>query len=139
MYPFHLAVNVRDIAEARKFYGQVLGCAEGRSDNTWVDFDFFGHQLVCHLDSSPNSMGHLNYNPVDGYQVPVPHFGVVVDFDAWAELVGSLSARGIDYVVEPHTRFEGSIGEQATAFFFDPSGNALEFKAFKERDQLFAR
>ena len=135
--PFHLAITVRNIAEARQFYGEMLGCAEGRSDKTWVDFNLLGHQLVCHL--SPGEGEDLHANPVDGHDVPVPHFGVVLDMDSWKSLAERLRTAGINFVIEPYIRFEGEPGEQATMFFLDPSGNALEFKAFHDiQGQLFA-
>ncbi len=139
--PFHLAVQVRDIGEARQFYGGLMGCAEGRSADRWVDFDFFGHQLVCHLNPTLGAQGHISshYNPVDGDQVPVPHFGVVLPMDDWQQLSARLTAAGIRFVVEPHVRFAGQVGEQATLFLLDPSGNALEFKAFRDLSRLFAR
>ena len=134
--PFHIAVPVHDIAAARKFYGGALGCPEGRSADAWVDFDLFGHQFVCHLN--PNMKASVHHNPVDGHDVPVPHFGVVLNMDEWAALAERLKANGITFVIEPHIRFKGEIGEQATMFLYDPSGNALEFKAFKDMGQLFA-
>ena len=135
--PFHLAIKVRNLAEAREFYGGLLGCSEGRSNNTWVDFNLMGHQLVCHLatDDAPD----LHANPVDGHAVPVPHFGVVLDMPAWEALAERLTGAGIEFVIEPYIRFRGEPGEQATMFLLDPSGNPLEFKAFKDIDgQLFA-
>lgn len=136
--PFHLAIKVRDIAEARAFYGGLLGCPEGRSADTWVDFDLYGHQLVCH--QSPGSSDPAHYNPVDGDRVPVPHFGVVLAMADWETLAARLRAAGVDFVIEPHVRFRGQPGEQATLFLLDPSGNALEFKSFADIDgQLFAR
>ena len=134
--PFHIAVPVHDIAAARKFYGGALGCPEGRSADAWVDFDLFGHQFVCHLN--PNMKASVHHNPVEGHDVPVPHFGVVLNMDEWAALAERLKANGITFVIEPHIRFKGEIGEQATMFLYDPSGNALEFKAFKDMGQLFA-
>jgi uncharacterized protein len=137
MQPFHLAIPVHDLAAARAFYGGLLGCPEGRSAAQWVDFDFFGHQLVAHLDS-----GHrprLHHNAVDGHEVPVPHFGIVLAWDGWQELADRLKAAGVRFVIEPGIRFAGQVGEQATLFFHDPSGNALEFKAFRDPAQLFAR
>lgn len=138
--PFHLAIEVRDISEARAFYGGLLACTEGRSDTSWVDFNFFGHQLVCHLSQSyPASRRETSTNPVDGHSVPVPHFGVVLEMNPWKLLAGKLTDAGVEFVIEPHIRFEGKPGEQATMFFMDPSGNPLEFKAFQEIDQqLFA-
>ncbi len=139
--PFHVAVQVRDIAEARSFYREVLGCAEGRSDSHWVDFNLYGHQFVCHLNPALGAAGKIAalYNPVDAHSVPVPHCGVVLELPAWNELAERLKRRGVEFVVEPHIRFAGKVGEQATMFLFDPSGNALEFKAFKDiAGQLFA-
>jgi hypothetical protein len=138
--PFHLAVQVRDLAEARAFYGGLLGCPEGRSAETWVDFDFFGHQLVCHRVASAGDLPVGNAsNPVDGHDVPVPHFGVVLEVPAWQDLARRLREAGASFVVEPHVRFRGHPGEQATLFLLDPSGNALEFKAFHDiAGQLFA-
>lgn len=124
---------MHDLAAARDFYGGLLGCMEGRSAAHWVDFNLYGHQLVCHL--APAAGGHstpLHHNPVDGDAVPVPHFGVVLDRPAWDALAARLQAAGIRFVIEPHVRFRGQPGEQATMFFLDPSGNALEFKAFDD-------
>lgn len=138
--PFHLAIRVSNIAQARQFYGGLLGCREGRSDTHWVDFDFFGHQLVVHCVpgiGSPPSQANLNHNPVDGHDVPVPHFGVVLDWEAWQALAEKLKASGIEFVIEPYIRFQGKVGEQATLFFLDPFGNALEFKSFRNPDDLF--
>jgi hypothetical protein len=137
MQPFHLAIPVHDLAAARRFYGELFGCAEGRSSNEWVDFDFFGHQLVAHLD--PKQRAAVHHNTVDGHDVPVPHFGVVLEWDAWHALAARLRAGGIPFVIEPGIRFAGQVGEQATMFFYDPSGNAIEFKAFKDPSRLFAR
>lgn len=139
--PFHVAVQVRDIEEARRFYGGVLGCREGRSARDWVDFDLYGHQLVCHLNPQLGRDGRLSshFNPVDGHGVPVPHCGVVLEPEAWEELAARLRRQAVEWVVEPHTRFKGSPGEQSTLFILDPSGNALEFKAFRDLAQLFAR
>ena len=134
--PFHLAFPVRDIAEARRFYGGVLGSAEGRSSEQWVDFDFFGHQVVAHLKPAPTEDAH--HNVVDGHAVPVPHFGVVLTMDDWKALRDRLREAGVTFVIEPYIRFEGDVGEQATMFFLDPSGNALEFKAFRDDAQIFA-
>jgi extradiol dioxygenase family protein len=131
--PFHLAIPVHDLAAARDFYGGLLGCAEGRSAGHWVDFDLYGHQLVCHLAPPGACRGApVQHNPVDGHAVPVPHFGVVLDRPAWDRLAGRLQAAGVRFVIEPHLRFRGQPGEQATMFFLDPSGNALEFKAFDD-------
>ncbi|MBB3230397.1 VOC family protein [Halomonas stenophila] len=139
--PFHLAVPVRDLAEARRFYGELLGCDEGRSSDTWVDFDLFGHQFVCHLDPALGEAPQAGHrNPVDGHGVPVPHFGVVLEMPAWEALVDRLTAAGVRFEIEPYIRFRDEPGEQATMFFRDPSGNALEFKAFRDiQGQLFAR
>ena len=134
--PFHLAFPVRDIAEARGFYAGVLGLAEGRSSETWVDFDLYGHQIVTHL--APDREFGVHHNPVDGHDVPVPHFGVILEMDDWKALRDRLVAANIDFKIEPYIRFEGEPGEQATMFFLDPSGNALEFKAFHDLSQLFA-
>lgn len=137
--PFHLAITVRDLASARAFYGGLLGCREGRSSAEWVDFDFFGHQLVCHV---VESTGHAAaaHNPVDGHDVPVPHFGMVLEMRDWEALAARLMKAGTKFVIEPHLRFEGQPGEQATMFLTDPSGNALEFKAFRDiAGQLFAK
>ena len=133
---FHLAFPVRDLAEARAFYGGLLGCAEGRSSPEWVDFDFHGHQIVAHLASAPESVAT---NPVDGENVPVRHFGVILDLAAWRILADRLEAAGVDFILPPQVRFQGQPGEQATLFFLDPSGNALEFKAFADDARVFAR
>lgn len=135
--PFHLAFPVRDLGEARRFYGGLLGCEEGRSDSHWIDFNLFGHQIVAHLDQHFD--GRQLVNPVDGEQVPVPHFGVVLTMSGWQALADRLTAGKIAFVIPPTIRFKGQAGEQATMFFCDPSGNALEFKAFASDDQLFAR
>ena len=137
--PFHLAIPVRELASARAFYGGLLGCPEGRSSDEWVDFDFFGHQLVCHLvaDADARTAAH---NPVDGHDVPVPHFGMVLEMPDWDALAARLRKAGAAFVIEPHLRFAGQPGEQATMFLYDPSGNALEFKAFRDiAGQLFAK
>lgn len=134
--PFHLAIPVDDLAAARRFYGEVFGCAEGRSAAQWVDFDFFGHQLVTHLDPDHR---RLHFNEVDGKDVPVPHFGVVLEWQTWHTLAARLREAGVSFVIEPGIRFRGEVGEQATMFLLDPSGNALEFKAFKDPSQLFAK
>ena len=134
--PFHLAFPVRDIAEAREFYGRILGLSEGRSSATWVDFNLYGHQIVTHL--APHRDVDSHHNPVDGHDVPVPHFGVILEMDDWKALRDRLVAAGIEFKIEPYIRFEGQAGEQATMFFLDPSGNALEFKAFHDLSQLFA-
>jgi extradiol dioxygenase family protein len=134
--PFHLAFPVDDLARARAFYGGVLGCAEGRSSDEWIDFDFFGHQLVAHL--APRPAG-AHRNPVDGHDVPVPHFGVVLDWEDFHVLAERIRAAGIRFEIEPYIRFQGKVGEQATMFFYDSAGNALEFKAFRDIGQLFAK
>ena len=139
--PFHIAVPVRDIAEAREFYGGVLGCSEGRSAAHWVDFNLFGHQFVCHLNPNLGKEGQLasHYNGVDGHGVPVPHYGVVLEMPVWEALAARLRAHGVAFVIEPYIRFAGEVGEQATLFLMDPTGNALEFKAFADiSGQLFA-
>ncbi|MCE2926289.1 MAG: VOC family protein [Rickettsiales bacterium] len=136
-YPrFHLAFPVRDLDEARQFYIGLLGCAEGRSNDRWVDFDFYGHQIVAHLSDEAGANYH---NPVDGDQVPVRHFGVILGWDVWHELAEKLKQAGVDFLIEPHVRFKAKVGEQATMFFLDPSGNALEFKAFQDEAMIFAR
>ena len=137
--PFHIAFPVDDLDAARRFYGGVLGCPEGRSaEGEWIDFDLFGHQIVAH--HVPGSGGRLaGHNPVDGHDVPVPHFGVVLDMDRFEALADRLRAAGVRFVIEPYVRFKGEVGEQATMFFLDPSGNALEFKAFRDRSLLFAK
>lgn len=135
--PFHLAFPVRDIAEARAFYGDLLGCPEGRSAPEWVDFNFYGHQIVAHL--SPDECGHKSTSSVDDHQVPVRHFGAVLPMDQWEALAKKLTDVGTKFVIEPYVRFKGEVGEQATMFFLDPSGNALEFKSFKNLDSLFAK
>lgn len=134
--PFHLAFPVHDLESARAFYGSTMGCREGRSSDHWIDFDFFGHQLVAHVDLAERS-ARLN-NSVDGKDVPVPHFGVILTMDQWSELAERLKAAGTMFVIEPHIRFRGETGEQATMFFQDPSGNALEFKAFTDDRAIFA-
>jgi extradiol dioxygenase family protein len=135
--PFHLAFPVNDLAAARTFYGGLLGCAEGRSSEQWIDFDFFGHQVVAHL--APDEVSKAATNAVDGKSVPVRHFGVVLDWDAWHAMAERLVKEGVAFIIEPGIRFQGQVGEQATMFFLDPSGNALEFKAFKDMTQLFAK
>jgi extradiol dioxygenase family protein len=132
---FHLAIGVHDLAAARGFYGGVLGCREGRSSETWVDFDLHGHQLVAHLDGSGSAVPVRS--EVDGDQVPVPHFGLVLGWEEWERLAERLAGAGVEFVIEPRVRFVGKVGEQATMFLLDPSGNALEFKAFRDPAQLF--
>ena len=134
--PFHIAFPVDDLAKARAFYGGLLGCPEGRSSEEWIDFDLFGHQIVAHL--APGRADRPHQNPVDGNDVPVPHFGVVLTMEDWQALADRLNAAGMRFVIEPHIRFKGQAGEQATMFFLDPAGNALEFKAFADIGQLFA-
>lgn len=139
--PFHLAFPVHDLAEARSFYGGLLGCPEGRSDERWIDFNLFGHQIVAHLTPAETTgeKPAPASNEVDGHDVPVPHFGVVLAMDQWRELADRLTQAGVEFVIEPYIRFAGQTGEQATMFLRDPSGNALEFKAFVDPSQLFAR
>jgi uncharacterized protein len=134
--PFHIAFPVDDLAKARAFYGNVLGCPEGRSSDEWIDFDLFGHQIVAHLAKEKSARIH---NPVDGHDVPVPHFGVVLEWDAFHALADRIRGAGVKFAIEPYIRFQGLPGEQATMFFYDPSGNALEFKSFKDFGQLFAK
>jgi extradiol dioxygenase family protein len=134
---FHLAFPVRDLAEARAFYGGLLGCPEGRSSAEWVDFDFFGHQIVAHL--SPDSTEGKAYTHVDGEEVPVRHFGAILSMADWRALAARLTASNVAFVIAPDIRFQGQPGEQATFFFRDPSGNALEFKAFADDSLIFAR
>lgn len=135
--PFHLAFPVRDLSEARVFYGSLLGCEEGRSSADWIDFNFFGHQIVAHL--SPNEVGHKAHNLVDGELVPVRHFGVILKMNEWRALCERLRQANVSFFIEPDIRFEGLAGEQATFFILDPSGNALEFKAFDDETRIFAR
>jgi hypothetical protein len=134
--PFHLAFPVADLEATRRFFVEILGCRVGRTDERWIDFDFFGHQISAHL--RPEELRAAETNEVDGDAVPVRHFGVVLDWAAWHELADRLRTHEIDFLIEPHTRFEGQPGEQATMFVEDPSGNALEFKSFRDPDQLFA-
>ena len=135
--PFHLAFPVNDLDAAREFYVNVLGCPEGRSSDEWIDFDLFGHQIVTHLNTTYQAVDYAN--AVDGHNVPVPHFGVVLPWDVWQDLADRLKKTGTKFVIEPYVRFEGEVGEQATMFFLDPAGNSLEFKAFKDMSQLFAK
>lgn len=137
MPPFHLAFPVRDLAEARQFYGELLGCPEGRSSDEWVDFNFYGHQIVAHL--SPDECTQAATSSVDSHQVPVRHFGAVLSIPEWEMLADKLKAVGTNFVIEPYVRFKGEVGEQATMFFHDPSGNAIEIKAFKDMSSLFAK
>lgn len=136
MNPFHLAFPVADLQTTRKFYTEVLGCETGRSSDKWIDFNFFGHQVVAHL--KPEEAGSDHTNEVDGDQVPVKHFGVILEMDEWEQLAEKLKTYQVNFIIEPHIRFKGEVGEQATMFFLDPSGNALEFKAFKDKSQIFA-
>ncbi|MDE0756922.1 MAG: VOC family protein [Pseudomonadales bacterium] len=135
--PFHVAIAVRNLQESRQFYGDILGCVEGRSSDDWVDFNLFGHQLVIHHDPGigENNCLELYTNPVDRKAVPIPHLGVVLEMPDWQVLAERLSAAGIEFMIEPYIRFKGLSGEQATLFFLDPTGNALEFKSFKDIDQ----
>lgn len=137
LHPFHLAIPVDDLENCRKFYSDILGFKEGRSSEKWVDFDCFGHQLVLHY--KPKHSNDSITNHVDGKNVPVPHFGVVLDMDTFNLLSQRLKSKQVHFIIEPYTRFQGQVGEQATMFFKDPSGNAIEFKAFKDMDQLFAK
>lgn len=135
--PFHLAFPVHDLEAARAFYGGLLGCPEGRSDARWIDYDFFGHQIVAHLaeDAAPRAA----HNPVDGHDVPVPHFGAVLPMAEWRAMADRLEAAGVEFIIKPTVRFAGQPGEQATMFFLDPSGNALEIKAMADPSKLFAK
>ena len=133
-YPFHLAFPVTSLQKARAFYGSILGCPEGRSSDAWVDFDLYGRQIVA-----PDETGHRRTSAVDGDDVPVRHFGVVLPMGEWNELAARLRDAGVDFVIEPHVRFKGGGGEQATMFFLDPCGNALEFKVFADPSRLFAK
>ncbi|MEX0624116.1 VOC family protein [Saccharospirillum sp.] len=135
--PFHLAFPVHDLAAARQFYGEVLGCAEGRSSDHWIDFDFFGHQIVAHLSDKAEAAQPIS-NAVDGHEVPVPHFGVVLSMEEWQAMADRLTAMKLAFVIEPYIRFKGQPGEQGTLFFRDPSGNAIEMKGFADRSSLFA-
>lgn len=134
--PFHLAFPVKDLQATRDFYGGLLGCKIGRTSERWVDFDFFGHQLSAHLTEA--EISEPPANPVDGKQVPIKHFGAILDMDSWAALAERLKAEGIEFIIEPYIRFQGEPGEQGTMFFLDPSGNALEFKGFASQEQIFA-
>jgi uncharacterized protein len=136
MPPFHLAFPVLDLESTRCFYGELLGCTEGRSAPTWVDFDFFGHQISAHV--KPDEARQAATKDVDGDNVPVRHFGAILPWDAWHSLADRLQAAGTRFIIEPHIRFKGEIGEQATMFFLDPSGNALEFKTFRDMSNVFA-
>jgi len=133
--PFHLAIPVREIVETSAFYRDIIGCEEGRSSDHWVDFNFYGHQLVIHISDRAKA---ASSNPVDGHDVPVPHFGIVLPWKDWESLADRIQEHNIPFIIAPYIRFEGEVGEQATMFFQDPSGNYLEFKAFKDLNQLFA-
>lgn len=135
--PFHVAIPVHNLEECRVFYRETLGCEEGRSSDHWVDFNFFGHQLVIHYKEKSNAP--VATNAVDGKHVPVPHYGVVLPWDTFHSFAEDLKSKGVQFIIEPYLRFEGLVGEQATMFFKDPAGNALEFKAFKDLSQLFAK
>ena len=135
--PFHLAIPVHNLEESRIFYRDVLRCEEGRSSDHWVDFNFFGHQLVIHYKPKPDEILHTN--PVDGKAVPVPHFGVILPWKRFHPFAEDLKSKGIKFIIEPYIRFEGQAGEQATMFFYDPAGNALEFKSFKDMSEIFAK
>ena len=137
LVPFHLAFPVASLAQARAFYGGLLGCPEGRSSEEWIDFNFYGHQIVAHL--SPDEAGHRNTSAVDSHNVPVRHFGAVLPMSDWQTLADKLRAAGTKFIIEPYIRFKGQVGEQATMFFLDPCGNALEFKAFADPERLFAK
>lgn len=136
--PFHVAIPVDNVEKARAFYRDVLDCPEGRSAKEWVDFDLYGHQFVIHYKPK-NKEETLHTNPVDGHEVPVPHYGVVLEWEIWEALAAKLKTKGVEFVIEPYVRFKGEVGEQATMFFLDPCGNALEFKAFRNIDQMFAK
>lgn len=135
--PFHLAIPVSNITESRFFYTNILGFREGRSDKKWIDYNFFGHQLVIHLDTSKDSKNVFNY--VDGHKVPIPHFGIVLEWKKWKLFTKKLESLDVKFLIKPYIRFKGQVGEQATMFFLDPSGNALEFKAFKNAARLFKK
>ena len=135
--PFHLAIPVNNISKCKIFYKEILGCKEGRSSDNWVDFDLFGHQLVIHFQESNNK--NLHTNPVDGKDVPIPHFGVILEWENFKRFSSKLEKKGVEFIIKPYIRFEGEPGEQATMFFKDPSGNALEFKSFKDSSQIFAK
>lgn len=137
MFPFHVAFPVHDIAQARGFYGEVLGCAEGRSAVDWIDFNFYGHQIVAHL--APDESRPAQCNAVDGHRVPIRHFGVVLPMPEWEAMAARLKAQRVEFLIEPYIRFKGEVGEQATMFFLDPSGNALEVKSFANIEMLFAK
>ncbi len=135
--PFHLAFPIKDIEETKAFYKKYFNCKIGREDKKWVDFDFYGHQLSAHL--RPEELNNTKENSVDGKNVPVRHFGVILSWDEWHKLSSELKSANIDFIIDPYIRFKGETGEQATMFFLDPSGNALEFKSFKDPSQVFAK
>jgi len=137
--PFHVAIPVHDLDKARAFYAGILDCEEGRSSDHWIDFNLFGHQFVVHLKPDADKTNRLHFNQVDGHGVPVPHYGVVLEWSIWEALAARLKEHQIKFEIEPYIRFKGEVGEQATMFFLDPSGNALEFKAFKDMSTLFAK
>ena len=138
--PFHLAFPVSSLAASRQFYGVLMGCPEGRSSDEWIDFNFFGHQIVCHLVAGKTAKIDVDpTNAVDGHDVPVPHFGAVLPIAQWQALADKLTAAGTHFIIKPYIRFKGEVGEQATMFLLDPSGNALEFKSFADLDSLFAK
>jgi len=139
LQPFHLAIPVFDVPLARAFYRDIFALEEGRSADTWVDFNFFGHQLVIHHHPKTDSQNHAGTNSVDGHDVPIPHFGVILTWEQWEVLAARLKEAETNFIIEPYIRFKGQAGEQATMFFLDPCGNALEFKAFKDMNQLFAK
>ena len=139
LQPFHLAIPVDDLVAAERFYGDVLGCNAGRRAENWIDFNFYGHQLVIHEHPKTASQESVHSNPVDGHDVPVPHFGIILGWEQWEALAERLKSFGTEFVIEPYIRFKGQVGEQATMFLFDPCGNALEFKASKDMGQLFAK
>lgn len=135
--PFHLAFPINDIEETKSFYKKHFNCEIGREDKNWVDFDFYGHQLSAHL--RPEELKNTKKNSVDGKDVPVRHFGVILEWETWHQLSSKLKENDIDFIIDPYIRFKGEVGEQATMFFLDPSGNALEFKSFKDSSQVFAK
>ncbi|MEL6534774.1 MAG: VOC family protein [Bacteroidota bacterium] len=134
--PFHLAFPVKNLSDTRSFYEEVLGCSVGRTSESWIDFNFFGHQVTAHI--KPEELSEAQTNAVDGKAVPVRHFGAILNWEEWHALADKMKARSTDFIIEPHIRFPGEVGEQATMFFLDPSGNALEFKSFKDMNQVFA-
>ncbi len=135
--PFHIAIPVHNLEKCRIFYREIMGCEEGRNSDHWVDFNFFGHQLVIHY--KPKATEDVHTNSVDGKNVPVPHYGVVLEWETFQALAEELKRKGVIFIIKPYIRFQGKVGEQATMFFFDPAGNALEFKSFKDMSQLFAK